>query len=128
MYFGALTVMSLAQTSGSRFDFVILATLFIPAGALIVLALGTDRLPLAIFIGLLGVLWIELACMVFNSSHEARLGDMAARALGIAAGVAIVSLAHSLAGLRERPHNSAFTRLSQARHPQLRAERRHDRA
>jgi len=125
-YFAVISMLSIAQPASGRLSFIILVALFVPFGAILLAGFGSHRWLLALVAGALGVLWLELACIVWNSTYPDESENLTARILGVVLGIAIYRSLAAVFGKRARLHATAFTRLSQARHPQLSPERRHD--
>jgi len=113
VYFLVLCVMILGPWADDEATFIGSAIVFFPGGILLVALFGKQRWMVAMSIGVLGVIWLELACIVWRPDAPSVPIDLAAGVVGIAAGVGLAALIGAASGHRAGAPEASFTRFSQ---------------
>jgi dolichol kinase len=122
VYFGVLCFVTMGPRADNGSSFGGTLVLFVPAGLLLVLLLGRHHWFAALLVGVVGVVWLELACIVWRPDAPAVPTDVLSSSIGVSVGI-LLGLAVSR--LRSRPHTQrvhSFTRLSQTGSSRLSSE------
>jgi hypothetical protein len=113
VYFGGLCFISLgprAQMESNAFTEMVL---FVPAGVILMVLFTRKHWFAAFTVGTLGVVWLELACIVLRPDAPIRTFDLVAGITGLVVGLVAGALVEHLRGRRAKPVVLSFTRLSQ---------------
>jgi len=126
VYFLALCVMILGPWADDKASFAGSAIVFFPAGVLLVVLLGKQRWILAMSVGVLGVVWLELACIVWRPDAPSVPIDLVAGVAGVVAGAAVTAAIGAASANRAQDTEASFTRVSQTGSSGWSTERQQD--
>ena len=126
VYFLSLSVMILGPWADDKASFVGSVIVFFPAGVLLVVLLGKQRWILAMSVGVLGVVWLELACIVWRPDAPSVPIDLVAGVAGVVAGAAVTAAIGAASGHRAQDTEASFTRVSQTGSSGWSTERQQD--
>ena len=126
VYFLLLCVMVLGPWADDDASFVGSAIVFFPAGVFLVVLLGKQRWMLAMSLGVVGVVWFELACIVWRPDAPSVPIDLAAGVVGVVAGAALTAAIGAASAHKTQNAEASFTRVSQTRSSGWSTERQQD--
>jgi len=126
VYFVVLCVMILGPWADDEASIAGSAIVFFPAGVLLIVLLGRQRWILAMSVGVLGVVWLELACIVWRPDAPSVPIDLAAGVAGVVAGAAVAAAIGAASGHKVQETESSFTRVSQTGSSGWSTERQQD--
>jgi len=113
VYFGGLCFISLgprAEIESTLFGGVLI---FVPAGLILMVLFSRKHWFAAFTVGTLGVVWLELACIVWRPDAPLRTTDMVAGVTGLVIGLLAGAIIEGARGRRAKPPVVSFTRISQ---------------
>lgn len=113
VYFGGLCFLSLGPRAELESTPLAGVLLFVPAGVILMLLFSRKHWFAAFTVGVLGIVWLELACVVWRPDAPIRTSDLLAGIAGLVVGLLAGALLDALRGRRVQPPALSFTRLSQ---------------
>lgn len=113
VYFGGLCFISLGPRAQMDLTLLGQVVLFVPAGVILMVLFTRKHWFAAFTVGVLAVVWLELACIVWRPDAPIRSFDLAAGVAGVIVGLLAGALVERLRGRRDKPAVLTLTRLSQ---------------
>lgn len=117
-YFVALCWIVLGSRGDSQSSYLGGVLLFLPLGPIVIALLGRRHWFMALLLGAMAGIWIQLACIVWRPDSRIMAGDLSANLLGVVIGTVVaVAVAAMLSPARPAdvaPARSVLTRFSQS--------------
>jgi hypothetical protein len=113
VYFGGLCFFALGPRASLESAPLASVLIFVPAGVILMLLFSRRHWFAAFTVGVLGIVWLELACVVWRPDAPIRTSDLLAGVAGLVGGLLVGALLERLRGRRAQPPVLSFTRLSQ---------------
>lgn len=126
VYFGGLCVFSLGPRAEMPSTTLLAFLLLIPAGVILVTIFSRKHWFAAFSVGFLGLVWLQLACVVWRPDAPIHSFDLVAGVAGLALGLLAGASIERLRQRRIAPPTLSFTRLSQTGSSGLFTERPRD--
>ena len=113
VYFGGLCFISLGPRAEVESTMLGGVAVFVPAGVILMVLFSRRHWFAAFAVGALGVVWLELACVVWRPDAPIRAIDLVAGITGLVIGLLVGALVETLRARRVTPPVLSFTRVSQ---------------
>ena len=113
VYFGGLCFISLGPRAEVESTMLGGVALFVPAGVILMILFSRRHWFAAFTVGVLGVVWLELACVVWRPDAPIRTTDLVAGITGLVIGLLVGAVVESLRMRRVKAPVLSFTRVSQ---------------